>query len=274
MVAIDRSISESWAIINKPTPHSEKTCEHAEFLNFQLQKVVSSLPMSDFTPPNPSVNPPPWLDLQLKQFCQLRVHYIRLLNYIGSFKSLTDLLSDPHSARRLLTSAAESIEIQQGIMMSSAAHEGEVNSGRSASPSPLILPSAIKILLSSVSFMLLAVSHYTAEYAPLCSDSFYTATEILIAAQDTVKDPDLDIGGTLEELQRIADSINFPSPPPPKRSTPSLPLPSTLGDDEQQGSAGLDALQSLQTPDTSIFSVFDDANIIGTDMLYMDNIFG
>lgn len=273
MVAIDRSVSESWAIINKPTPHSEKTCEHAEFLNFQLQKVVSSLPMSGFTPPHPSVNPPPWLDLQLKQFCQLRVQHIRLLNYIGSFKSLTDLLSDPHDARKLLTSAAESIEIQQGIMMSAAAQEGEVNSGPSVSPSPLILPSAIKILLSSVSFMLLAVSHYTAEYAPLCSDSFYTAIEILIAAQDTVKDPDLDISGTLEELQRIADSIHFPSPPP-KRSTPSLPLPLTLGDDEQQGSAGLDAFQSLQTPDTSIFSVLDDANLISTDMLYMDNIFG
>jgi hypothetical protein len=269
MIAIDRSLSETWAIVNTPTPQSEKSRERVEFLNFQLQKLVSSLPIADFTPPKPSVNPPPWLDLQLKQFCHLRVHYIRLLNYICSFKSLTDLLSDPHSARKLLTSAAESIDIQQGMMLSAAAREGEADS----SPSPLILPSAIKILVCSVSFMLLAVSHYPAEYASLCSDSFYTAREILTNAQSTVKDSDLDIRGTLEELQRIADSIQLPSPPP-KRPTPSLLLPLALGGGGQQGSAGSDLFEGLQTPDPSFFSILDEVNLAGTDMLYMNNMLG
>ncbi|CEL11546.1 hypothetical protein ASPCAL14647 [Aspergillus calidoustus] len=269
MIAIDRSLSETWAIVNSPTPQSEKSRERVEFLNFQLQKLVSSLPIADFTPPKPSVNPPPWLDLQLKQFCHLRVHYIRLLNYICSFKSLTDLLSDPHSARKLLTSAAESIDIQQGMMLSAAAREGEADS----SPSPLILPSAIKILVCSVSFMLLAVSHYPADYAPLCSDSFYTAREILTNAQITVKDSDLDIRGTLEELQRIADSIQLPSPPP-KRPTPSLLLPLALGGGGEQGSAGSDVFEGLQTPDPSFFPILDEVNLAGPDMLYMNNMLG
>ncbi|KAL2795243.1 hypothetical protein BJX66DRAFT_337028 [Aspergillus keveii] len=273
MIAIDRTLSETWAIVNTPTPQSEKSRERVEFLNFQLQKLVGSLPKADFTPPKPSVNPPPWLDLQLKQFCHLRVDYIKLLNYIGSFKSLTNLLSEPQSAHKLLTLAAGTIEIQQGMMPSANVREGEANSSHSPCSSPLILPSAIKMLLSSVSFMLLAVSHYPAEYAPLCSDSFHTATEILTAAQETVKDPDLDIRGALEELQWIANSIQLSSPPP-KQPTPSLSFPLAMGSGTQQGAPGPDMFGSPQTLDSSLFSILDDVGIVGPDMLYVNNMFG
>jgi hypothetical protein len=271
MISLDRNLSETWAIVNGSKSQSGETFGRAEFLSFQLQKLVDSMPSADFAPPGPSVNPPAWLRSGLRHFCNLRVHHIKMLNYVASFQSIDDLISQPGSARTLLNSAADSVDIQQELMLS----------GQGSSP--LLRPSAVKLLLSSLFFMLLVASRYPADCAPLCSKPFHTAIDILVNVQSTVKDPGLDIGGALDELQRIAKTIQLPNP---KRSTP---LPFCLGSckemedldasiqpthQKQQGFAGSDVFENLEAPDPNIFSLMDDVNITGNDIFCMSNMFG
>ena len=70
--------------------------------------------------------------------------------------------------------------------------------------SPLLLPTAVKLLLTSLSIMLFTVSHRPEEYGPMCSKPFQTAINILHNLQNCVKDLDLKIWSTLEVLEKIA----------------------------------------------------------------------
>ncbi|KAI9039006.1 uncharacterized protein KD926_009990 [Aspergillus affinis] len=226
-------------------------------------KLVASLPTGDFTPFEPTVKPPPWLQTGLQRFCRLRVHHIKMLNYIGSFDSLRGLISQPQAARALISSATESVELHLEMM----------NDGGT---SPLLIPLAIKFLLSAVSFMILVVSHYPEEYGPLCTKPFHAAIEILHNAQQSRKDPSLDVSSTLEELRRIAEVIQLPSPPPPRQLAP---VTLTNGKQDTDNNAhlsqayGPNVFDELKPPESSLFSMLGDVNVAANDMLYMDDIF-
>lgn len=180
MISLDRNLSETWIIINAPSSQSKYNGERVEFLDFQLQKLVNNIPTEDFKTLEPTVVPPPWLRAGLKRFCRLRVHYIKILTHIGTSGSIRDLISQPKPARALVASAAESVDLYLEMM-----NAGEI--------SPLVLPTAIKILLSSLSIMVFAVSHFPEEYGPFCSKPFHTAVNILSDVQSYIKDPVLNI---------------------------------------------------------------------------------
>lgn len=71
--------------------------------------------------------------------------------------------------------------------------------------SPLVLSTAIKLLLISLSVMLFAVAHFPDDYGSLYSKHFQTAIDILM--QSVVKDPDLNSPGTLEVLGRLLKRV-------------------------------------------------------------------
>lgn len=261
MISLDRNLSETWAIINSPSPQIKENRERVEFLNFQLQKLVNNIPTDEFTPLDPSLDSPAWLRVGLKLFCRLRVHYIKMLNYVGSFDSIQDLISQPQSARMLVTSAAEAVNITLEMVD---------NGGKT---SPLLLPSAFKFLLSSLSFMLLVASHYPTQYRALCSKPFYAAIDMLNNMQGAVNDSILNICGALQELRKIAEVIQLP--PPPDRSAASLPLiDAKQGADNSahlgQAFTGQNVFDELQTPDSDFFSNLGDINISAPDLLYMN----
>jgi hypothetical protein len=192
MISLDSNLSEIWSIINTPSPQSKNNDERIEFLTFQLQKLVDKIPTEDFVSLEPTVVPPKWLQAGLKRFCHLRVHHIKILSQIGTFGSIRDFISQPASAKSLLTSAVKSVDL----------HSEMVDAGET---SPLLLPTAVKLLLSSLSIMLFTVSHRPEEYGPMCSKPFQTAINILHNLQNCVKDLDLKIWSTLEVLEKIAE---------------------------------------------------------------------
>lgn len=260
MISLDRNLSETWVIINAPSSQSKDSRERVEFLNFQLQKFVSSMSTGDFTPLAPSVVSPPWLRVSLKRFARLRVHHIKVLAYVGTFSSIKDLISQPQAAKGLITLAAESVDIYMEMM-----NDGGI--------SPLILPSAIKILLSALSFMLLAVSQSATEYGPLCTKPFHTAIDILGHAQWSNKDPSIDICRTLEQLRSFAEIIQLS---PFKRPGPLINHKQgadNTNTDLGQALCEGNVFDELQTPGSDIFSILGDVNMAQPDMLYINNIF-
>lgn len=270
MISIDRSLSETWVIINSPSPQRKENRERVEFLNFQLQNLINNIPTEEFTPLEPALYSPKWLRVGLKLFCRLRVHHIKMLNYVGSFDSIRDLISQPQSARVLVTSAAEAVIIALEMMNN--------NGGKT---SPLLLPSAFKFLLSSLSFILLVVSHYPTQYRAMCSKPFHAAIGMLKKMQGIVKDPSLDICGAIQELQKIAEAIQLlpppppSSPPPPEESAASFLLADSKHETNNsvrlsQTYAGPNVFDELQTPDADFFTNLGDVNISAPDLLYMN----
>lgn len=263
MISLDRNLSETWTIINSSSRSpSKESRERVEFLNFQLQKLVSNMPTDDFAPLEPTVESPEWLRLGLKLFCRLRVHHIKMLSHVGSFDSMRDLISQPQSARALVTSAAEAVEMTLEMI------------SNGAKTSPLLLPSALKFLLSSLSFMLLVVSHYSTQYRALCSKPFYAAIDILNKMQDVVKDPSLNIRGTLQEMRKIAGVIQLSPPPLDQSTVPFSFIDAKQGVDgtanTEQTFATPNMFDELQTPNSDFFSNLGDVNISGADSLYMN----
>jgi hypothetical protein len=193
---------------------------------------------------------------------------------VGSFDSIEELISQPQSARTLITSAAEAVDVTLEMMNTC----GKI--------SPLLLPSVFKFLLSSLSFMLLVVSHYPTQYRALCSRPFHAAIDMLNNMQGLVKDPSLDIGGALQELRKLAQVIQLPSPPSP---LPKLSAaPPLTGLDSKQGADNSNSthlgqafagpnnlLDEVQMPDSNFFSSLGDVNISQPEFLYMNlsNIF-
>lgn len=264
MISLDRSLSETWAIINSPSPQRKRDRERVEFLNFQLQNLVNNIPTDEFAPLEPTLYSPTWLQVGLQLFCRLRVRHIKMLNYVGSFDSIRDLISQPQSARALVTSAAEAVDIALEMINN--------NGGKT---SPLLLPSTFKFLLSSLSFMLLVVSHYPTQYRDMCSKPFHNAIDMLKNMQGVVKDPSLDISGAIQELQKIAEAIQLMPPPAAERSAASLLLADSKHEANNsahlgQTYTGPNVFDELQTPDSDFFTSLGDVNISAPDLLYMN----
>lgn len=259
MISLDRNLSEIWLLINDPSSQSTDKHERIEFLSFQLQKIIDNIPTEDFKILDPAVVPPSWLQGGLKRFCRLRVHYIKMLTHIGTYASIIELVAQPRVARILVNSAVESVDLFVEM----------VNSGEI---SPLLLPSAIKILLASLSIMLFAVLHFPDEYGPLCSKPFHTAIDILSGMQDYIKDPILSIWATLEELVKIAEIIQMS----PKRLSPLVNRKEETRNIDHHGElCGEDNLfEELRTPNSEFFSILEDFSMANTDVLYTDNVFG
>ncbi|KAJ6000124.1 hypothetical protein N7481_000533, partial [Penicillium waksmanii] len=193
MISLDRNLSETWTVVNAPSSQSKNNEERVEFLNFQLQKCVDKIPTGDFKSLEPTVSPPPWLQAGLKKFCRLRVHHIKILTQISASGSIRDLISNPTSTNTLVTAAAKSVDL----------HLEMVNAGEI---SPLVLPTMMKLLLASISILMFAVSHCPDKYGPLCSKPFETAIHILSDAQNYVRDPGLNIWGTLHVLEKVVQT--------------------------------------------------------------------
>ncbi|KAJ6158301.1 hypothetical protein N7485_011127 [Penicillium canescens] len=260
MISLDSNLSEIWTLVNAPSSQTKNNAERIEFLTFQLQKLVDKIPTEDFVSPEPTVIPPAWLQTGLKHFCHLRVHHIRILTQIGAFGSLRDLISLPASAKSLLTAAAKSVDLHSRM-----ADAGEI--------SPFLLPTAVKLLLTSLSIMLFSVSHRPEEYGPMCSKPFQTAIIILHNLQNCVKDLDSKIFSTLEVLEKIA-GINEASHS--KTLAPVFNRKESTRNNVYQGeSFGEGTLfDELPTPDSELFSLLGDVGMAATDMLHFDDIFG
>ncbi|KUL87648.1 hypothetical protein ZTR_05818 [Talaromyces verruculosus] len=176
--------------------------------------------------------------------------------------TLLDLISQPQSARTLVTFALEGVDITLEMMNNS---DGKT--------SPLLLPSAFKFLLSSLSSMLLVVSHYPTQYRQLCSKPFHAAIDMLNNnMQGVVKDPSIDICGAIQELLEIAEIIRLP---PPERLAAGLPLGDAKEGEDNishlgQAFAGPNMFDELQTPDSDFFSGLGNVNISAPELLYMN----
>lgn len=254
MISLDRNLSEAWTLVNSPSPQSKNNGERAEFLNFQLQKLIDKIPTGDFKNLEPTVAPPPWLQAGLKRFCHLRVHHIKILTQICASGSIGDSILNPTSRNILVNAAVKSVDL----------HLEMVNAGEI---SPLLLPIMMKLLLTSLSIMMFAVSHCPEEHGSLCSKPFQTATHILSDAQSFVKDPDLNICGTLHVLEKIVEASQ-------KRSAPSISRKEEIYNSVYQGETFDEGnvFEELPTPDSEFFSML--GSMTATDKLHMGNIFG
>ncbi|KAJ5359421.1 uncharacterized protein N7496_011834 [Penicillium cataractarum] len=257
MISLDRNLSETWTVVNAPSPQTKNSEERAEFLNFQLQKLLDKIPTGDFENLDPTVAPPPWLQAGLKQFSHLRVHHIGILTQISASGSIRDLMSNPISTNTLVTAAAKSVDL----------HLEMINTGEK---SPLVLPTMIKLLLTSLSIMMFAVSHRPEEYGSICSKPFQTAIQILSDVKSYVKDPDLNVWGTLHILEKVVEASQR------SRSQSSAPLISRkedVGNDIDRGEHfEVNMFEELPTPDSEFFSML--GSMVATDILHMDNVFG
>ena len=260
MVSLDRNLSEIWTLVNARSSQSNNNEEQIDFLDFQLQKLVEKVPTEDFKPLEPTVVSPPWLQAGLKRFYWLRVHHIRILIKAGTSGSISDSVSNPKSTRTLVAAAAQSVEM----------HVEMVNAGEI---SPLMLPTAIKLLLISLSVMLFAVSHFPEDYGSRYSKHFQTAIDILSDVQTSVKDPDLNIPGTLEVLEKVADTSRISHS---RRPTSLVNHKEGSSNVVYRGEAfdegGL--FEELPTLDSELFSMLRDFSAAATDISGVDNIFG
>ncbi|KAJ5213038.1 hypothetical protein N7449_000207 [Penicillium cf. viridicatum] len=258
MITLDRNLSEIWTIVNSPSSQSKNHEERVEFLNFQLQKLVDKIPTGDFKSLEPTVAPPSWLQAGLNRFCRLRVHHIKILTQISASGSIRDLISNPTSTNNLVTAAAKSVDL----------HFEMVNAREI---SPLVLPIMIKLLLTSLSIMMFAVSRYPDEYGSLCSKPFETAIHILSDAQNYVKDPDMNILDTLRVLENVVETSQRSHS---QRPAPLISRNEVLGNSVDQGEAFCEGsvFEEFPTPDSELFSVLGSMGAI--DILHMDNIFG
>ncbi|KAJ5422538.1 hypothetical protein N7491_010983 [Penicillium cf. griseofulvum] len=235
------NLSEIWTLVNAVSSQSNNKEEQIDFLDFQLQKLVDKVPIEEFKPLEPTVVSPPWLQAGLKRFYWLRVHHIRILIQAGKSGSISDSVSNPKYTRTLVTAAAQSVDM----------HMEMVNAG---GISPLMLPTAIKLLLISLSVMLFAVSHFPEDYGSLYSKHFQTAIDILSDVQIFVQDPDLNIPGTLEVLEKVAETSQISHS---QRSTSLINrkecTSNILYRGEAFGDGGL--FEELPTPDSEFFSM-------------------
>ncbi|KAJ6105105.1 hypothetical protein N7523_010179 [Penicillium sp. IBT 18751x] len=260
MISLDRVLSDIWTLINTPSSQLKVNDERIEFLNFQLQKLIDNMPTEDFKSLEPTVDPPPCLQAGLKRFCRLRVHHIKILTRIGTSGSIKDLISQPKSAGALVPLAVQSVDL----------HVEMANAG---GISPLLLPTAIKLLLSSLSITLLGVSHCPEEHGLMCSKPLHTAIGILSDVKSYVKDPDLNISGMLAALAKVAESSQS------LHSQWSAPLNNGKegpGNTVYQGEPfdQRNVFDELSTPDSEIFSMLGDVSMAATNMLRIDNLFG
>ncbi|OQE14443.1 hypothetical protein PENFLA_c038G03770 [Penicillium flavigenum] len=260
MISLDRNLSEIWTLVNAPPSQSNNRKEQIEFLDFQLQKLVDKVPREEFKSLEPTVVPPSWLQAGLKRFYWLRVHHIQILTRVGTSGSIRDSISSPELTRTLVAAAAKSVDL----------HVQMVNAGEI---SPLVLPTAIKLLLISLSVMLFAVSHFPEDYGSLYSKHFQAAIDILSDVQSVVKDPDLNIPGTLEVLEKIAEASLISHSQCPaslfnhKENTSNMVY---RGEAFSEGSL----FEELPTPDSEFFSMLGGFNAAATDIPHVDNIFG
>lgn len=258
MISLDRNLSETWIACNNSTPQTKNNSERADFLNFQLQKIVDKIPTEDFISLEQTVSPPPWLQSGLKRYCRLRAHHIKILTHISASGPMRDLILNPISTRTLVTAAARSVDLHLEI-----ANAGEI--------SPLVLPSTIKLLLSSLAIMMFVVSYFPEEYGPLCSKPFQTAIQILSDPQSYVKDRDLNIKETLHVLERIVETSQRSG----SRQLASLGSgKDEIGNPVDHGGAFCEGsvFEELPTPDSEFFSLL--GSMAAADILHMDNLFG
>lgn len=260
MISLDRNLSELWSLINSSSSQLKVNDERLEFLGFQLQKLVDNMPTEDFKSLEPTVDPPPWLQAELKWFCRLRVHHIKLLNRIGASGSLRNLVSQPKSAAALVPLAIQSVDL----------HQEMVNAHKI---SPLLLPTAMKLLLSSLSIMLLVVSHFPEEYGPMCSKPFQTAIDILRDVKSSVKNPDLNFSGILAALAKVTESSQSSHS---QWSAPLINRKEGSGNTVYHGVTfgQVNVFDELSTPNSEIFSMLGDVSMAATDILHIDNLFG
>lgn len=258
MISLDRNLSETWTAVNAPSPQIKNNEERVEFLNFQLQKLVGKIPKEDFKNLEPTVTPPPWLQAGLKRFCHLRIHHIKLLTQISASGSIRDLISNPISTTTLITAAAKSVDL----------HLEMVNAGEI---SPLVLPTMVKLLLTSLSIMMFAVSHRPEEYGSRCSKPFQTAIHILSDVQSYVKDPNLNVWGTLHILEKVVEASRRSQS---QGSAPLISRKEDVGNNFDRGELFDEGnvFEELPTPDSEFFSML--GSMAATDILHMDNIFG
>jgi hypothetical protein len=257
MISLDRNLSETWTIINIPSSQPKNNEERVEFLNFQLQKLVDKIPAEDFKSLEPTITPPPWLQAGLKKFCLLRVHHIKILTQISASGSIRNLISNPTSTNTLVSATTKSVDLHMEMV-----DAGEI--------SPLVLPTMLKLLLSSLSIMMFAVSYCPDEYGALCSKPFETAVQILRDAQSYVKDPDMNIWGTLRVLEKVAETSQRSHT---QRSALLAGRKEDIFHSVDQGEVFCEGsvFEELPTPDSEFFSIL--GSMGGTDILHMDNIF-
>ena len=258
MISLDRNLSETWTAYNNSTPQTKNNSERADFLTFQLQKIIDKIPTGDFKSLEQTVSPPPWLQSGLKSFCRLRAHHIKILTHISASGSMRDLILNPTSTRTLVTAAAKSVDLHLKI-----ANAGEI--------SPLVLSSTIKLLLSSLAIMMFVVSHFPEEYGPLCSKPFQSAIQILSDLQSFVKERDLNIQTTLHILEKIVERSQRSAS---RQSNSLVSGKDEIGNTVDPGEAFCEGsvFEELPTPDSEFFSLL--GSMAAADILHMDNLFG
>ncbi|KAL4878054.1 hypothetical protein BJY04DRAFT_221410 [Aspergillus karnatakaensis] len=191
--------SEVWDLENYKSSNRTNSCDRADFLTFQLERVVDKMPMGNFVPLEPDVTPPSWLNTSLKHLIQLRVNHAKMLVFVQTFSSLEEMLSHPQYTTSLISLAKSSIEVQKEIM-------GLPKTGSS----PLLFPSTITLLLSSLSFLLLAISYSPQVYNTPCNEAVYTAMDILAKSYPWVKAPGRESWGSLGDLKSMLMTAQTP----------------------------------------------------------------
>lgn len=250
-IPLCRITSEVWDLENRTN-----NCERADFLSFQLQRVVDKIPMGNFTPLEPEIMPPAWLNASLKHLLQLRVNHAKMLIYVQKFSSLEEMLSHPQHTISLISLAKSSIELQK-----------EITGLPQTGSSPLLFPSTITFLLSSLSFLLLAISYSPQVYSTPCNEAVYTAMDILAKSYPWVKAPGRESWGSLSDLKAMLATAQTPPGRPPEPGMPDEIKESSvslLPDLTQNG-----AMDALYSSEQDIIPVLEGTDAAG--LMYLEH---
>lgn len=259
MISLDKVLSKICNLTNAASSNTNHSRERFEFLSFQLQQIVDKAPTGDFKSLEPTIISPPWLQQGLKGLFHLRVNHTKTLIHMRTFSSWHGVISHPRSAKALISLAKSSVDVHQEMCTA-----GNIT--------PFLLPTVIKLLLSSISTMVLLVSYSPEDYGTLCSEPFYTAIHILSKSNPCVQAPGLYAWGTLGDLEKIAQKAHMPP-------RPSSPLNEKSGPDENSSDLPETSLENemfvgLGAPDPQLFSMFENVSVPTTDMLYMNDLLG
>ncbi|KAL4874501.1 cytochrome P450 [Aspergillus karnatakaensis] len=196
-VALNRTLADIWELVNADSQPTMNRRDRAEFLSFQLQKLADKVPTQGFETLDPKIDMPAWLQTALKGVFDLRVMQARMLIHIGTFASVQEILAQPPATSRLIDLVRGSVDLHMEMMDAQIIR-------------PLIYPILVALLLSQLSFLLLAVSYSPQDYGQLCSGPFHTAIYIFSQLYPWVTAPGSDSGSALRDLETIADQAQMP----------------------------------------------------------------
>ncbi|KAH6661746.1 hypothetical protein B0J14DRAFT_663192 [Halenospora varia] len=178
----------------------KETDERAEFLEFQIQKLMESAREIQLFPPESKVLPSPATQRTMETFITLRTTQIKMLTQVRSLSSSQALSGRPQRAHALISRAIFTVETHAKLI--SAVGYREV--------ARLFRSMMDRFLMESVSCMLLAASYSPKAYGVMCRNAFHTALDILGQSPHRQRGQNCDAFNSLDDLRRKGETMQMP----------------------------------------------------------------